>query len=326
MRRREFITILGGAAITWPVAGRTQSAMTVIGFLGAASEQAYATQVAAFRTGLHEAGYREGQNVAVEYRWAEDRFERLPTLAADLVRRGVILIVAATGPAATAAKASTPTIPIVFQAAFDPVAVGLVASLNKPGANITGVTTLGVGLGSKRLELLHDLIPNATGVGVLLNPANRTNYEFLSREVQSDAGKLGLQLHILQASAEEDFDRVFDSLVRLRLGGLVIGGDAFFTGKSEQLAALSVRHSIPAIYQSRQFANAGGLMSYGGNETDAYRLVGLYTGRILKGEKPGDLPVQQVTRIQLIINLKSARAFGLEVPASLIARADEVIE
>jgi putative ABC transport system substrate-binding protein len=326
MKRRTFITLLGGAAAAWPLAARAQqAAMPVIGLLGSASAQRYAAQVAAFRQGLEEAGYSTA-NLAIEYRWAEDQYERLPALAAELVRRQVSVIAAIGGvPAALAAKAATTTIPIVFQTGADPVAVGLVASLSRPGGNVTGVTALNVELGPKQLELLHELVPTATLFAVLINPSSPLA-ETLSKNLQAAARTLGLQLHVLQASTERDFDPVFTTLIQLRAGGLVITPDAFFVGRSEQLAALALRDSVPTVHHYREFAVAGGLMSYGTSVRDSYRLVGVYTGRILKGENPADLPVQQATKIELILNLKTAKTLGITVPLSLLGRADEVFE
>jgi len=327
MRRREFVALLGGAAAAWPFAARAQqTAMPVIGFLSSASPDAYALRLHAFRQGLKEAEYVEGRNVEVEYRWSEGQNDKLPGLAAELVQHRVAVIVAAGGgPAATAAKKATATIPIVFGVAVDPVEAGLVASLNRPGGNSTGVTTLNVELGPKRLELLHELMPTATVVALLVNPTNASS-EAISRELQAAARALGLQLHVQHASAERDFDAAFAALIRLRAGALVIGPDIFFLARSEQLAALTVRHAMPAIFQYRPFAAAGGLMSYGTDETEYYRLVGIYAGRVLKGEKPSDLPVQQATKVELIINLKTAKSLGITVPLPLIGRADEVIE
>ena len=326
MRRREFISLLGGAAV-WPLAARAQqAALPVIGLLSSRSPDDSARFLAAFHHGLNETGYVEGQNVAIEYRWAQGRYDQLPSLADDLARRRVTVIVAPeSSPGALVAKAATSTIPIVFHVGVDPVALGIVPSLSRPGGNITGVASLNVEVGPKRLELLHELVPSATVIALLVNPASPIA-EALATNAHSAARTLGLELHVLHASAERDFDTVFANLRQLRAGGLVIGSDVFFNTQSRRLAALAVHFAVPAIYQYREFVEAGGLMSYGGSLTDPYRLIGLYTGRILKGEKPADLPVQQSTKVELIINLKTARALGLTAPITLLGRADEVIE
>ena len=327
MQRREFITILGGAAVVWPLAARAQQpTMPVIGFVNVASAKNYTLPLSAFLKGLSEAGYVDGRNVSIEYRWAEDQNDRLPAMVADLVHRQVAVIAATSTPAAIAAKAAHTTIPIVFETAADPVRLGLVSSLNRPGGNITGVTQANVEIVPKRLQLLHELVPTASVIALLVNPANKALAEPATREVPSAARTFGLKVHILTASSENDFDGVFAKLTELRAGGLVIAADPFFTSRCEQLGALTVRHAVPAVYQRREFAVAGGLLSYGADITDAYRLAGSYTGRVLKGDKPADLPVQQATKVELIINLKTAKALGITVPNTLIGRADEVIE
>jgi ABC-type uncharacterized transport system substrate-binding protein len=327
MRRRKFITLLGGAAAGWPFAASAQQpAMPVVGFLSSASPNLYAKRLRAFHLGLKEAGYVEGQNVAIEYRWADNHNDRLPALAAELVHRHVDVIAAAGAtPSAVAAKAATATIPIVFAVASDPVKMGLVPSLNRPGGNVTGITALNVEMGPKRLELLHQVLPTATIIALLVNPTSSAT-ETITRDAQAAARALGLQLHVLHASSDRDFDTVFTNAAQVRAGALVISPDVFFTSRSQQLAKLTVDHAVPAIYEFREFAAAGGLMSYGSNETEYYRLFGTYTGRILKGEKPADLPVVQSTKVEMILNLKTARALGLTVPLPLIGRADEVIE
>jgi putative tryptophan/tyrosine transport system substrate-binding protein len=330
MRRREFIVGMGltGATIARPLPIRAQQqAMPVIGFLGTSSPDLYAIRLGVFREGLKEAGYVEGRNVAIEYRWAQDDVERLPALAADLVQRRVNVIVAASGtPGAVAAKAATTTIPIVFAVAVDPIKVGFVESLNRPGGNLTGVTNLNVEIGPKRLEVLHALLPTATDFAVLVDPTGPALAEPFLRALQAAARSLGLGLHVLNASTERDFDSVFARVVQLKAAALIIGPSTFFVGRGEQLATLALRYKVPAIYQYRPFAVAGGLMSYGSDETEYYHLVGIYTGRILKGEQPAQLPVEQSTKVKLIINLKTAKALGIDVPLSLLGRADEVIE
>jgi len=325
MRRRDFIGLAGGM-LAWPRSSRAQ-AMPVIGFLGSASPALWANYLKAFHQGLAETGIVEGRNVAIEYRWTMGHNDRLPALTAELVRRQVAVLAApGSTPAARVAKSATSTIPVVFQVGTDPIAAGLVVSLARPGGNVTGVTNLNTELGPKRLELLRDLIPGVTSVAFLVNPTNPFIMETMSREMQSAAGKLGLQLHILQASTEQDFERVFATLAGLRAGALVIAPDSVFISNSAQLGELTLRHAVPAITQFREFAAGGGLMSYGGSFTEAGRLVGVYTGRILKGEKPADLPVVQATKVELVINLKTAKALGLTVPNALLNRADELIE
>jgi putative tryptophan/tyrosine transport system substrate-binding protein len=279
-----------------------------------------------FRRALQESGYVEGENVAIEYRWADDQIDRLPALAADLVHRQVTVIAATTTPAAVAAKAATTTIPIVFEMGGDPIRLGLVASLNRPGGNVTGVTNLNAEVAPKRVELLHELVPTASVIALLINPTNPALAEPVSRASQAAAHTLGLHLHVLNASTERDFDAVFANLIQLRAGGLVIGPDAFFAARSEQLAALAVRHAVPAVFENRGFVAAGGLVGYTGSIADAYRLAGVYAARILKGEKPGELPVQRSTKVEMFLNLKTATALGITVPLPLLGRADEVIE
>jgi putative tryptophan/tyrosine transport system substrate-binding protein len=327
MRRREFIQLLSNTVVAWPLTARAQqAAMPVIGFLDSRSRGDAPQILAAFRQGVKETGFVEGQNVAIEYRFAGNHNERLPALAADLVRRQVNVIATPPTPGALAAKAATTTIPIVFATGGDPLRLSLVASLNRPGGNATGVTILTVAVAAKRLELLHELIPTARVLAVLVNPANPALAEDNLSGMRSAADALGLELHVLNASTERDFDGVFANLTQLRAGGLVIDADPFFTAQQEQLGKLVSRHAVPAVYENREFTTAGGLMSYGGDFTDAFRLVGVYTGRILKGAKPADLPVQQEAKVELYINLKSAKALGITVPLPLSGRADEVIE
>ena len=326
MRRRDFITLLGGTA-AWPLAARAQqpAKLPVVGVLNSASPQAYATRMDAFHQGLSEVGYSEGRDLAFEYRWAEGHYDRLPAMAAELVERRVAVLAAITTPCAVAAKAATSTIPIVFEVGGDPRELGLVTGFDRPTGNLTGVALLNRELGPKRLELLHELVPSARRVAGLLNPSN-PNSERLKNDLASAAHMLDLELQVFYAGSEEEFDSVFSSIRRLRLGALVIGTDPFFNGRSKQLAALAMEYSIPAIYQYRDFTLAGGLASYGASFVEPLKLVGNYVARVLMGARPADLPVQQSTKIELIINLKTAKALGVQVPDSLSGRADEVIE
>jgi putative ABC transport system substrate-binding protein len=325
MKRRAFIKLVGGAATTWPLAARAQrSTLPVIGLLGSATLSEWTPYVDAFHQGLRDAGYVEDRNVAIEARWANGQYDRLPAMAAELVHRQVTVIAAFSTPAATAAKAATATIPIVFTTNRDPVQIGFVASLNRPGGNMTGSTDLNMEVRPKVLELLHEAVPAAKIMALLVNPTNYT--ETQSRSLQMAAGTLGLQLHGLNASTERDFDTVFATLHQVRADGLIVISDVFLNTQSRQLAALTIRHAVPAISQDRAFAAAGGLMSYSGRVTDSYHQAGIYTGRILNGEKPADLPVVQATKLDLIINLKTAKALGITIPIPLLGRADEVIE
>jgi putative ABC transport system substrate-binding protein len=327
MRRREFIALVGGVA-AWPLAASAQQpAMPVIGFLGSASPDTYGVRLRAFGQGLKEEGYVEGHNVAIEYRWAESHYDRLPQLAAELVDRHVNVIVAGGGtPSAIAAKAATATIPVVFEVAIDPIKAGLVDSLNRPGGNVTGVVNLNVEIAPKWLELIRELIPTATTIAVLLNPTSGVLPAQFFRELEAAAPRLGMQLYVLHASAERDFDGVFAALRQRRADALAIGPDILFLVHNEQLGALALQHAVPAIALYHPFVAAGGLMSYGASQTEPYRLVGVSAGKILHGGKPTDLPVQQATKVELILNLKTAKALGLTIPLSLLGRADEVIE
>jgi putative ABC transport system substrate-binding protein len=325
MRRREFITLLGGTAAGWPLAARAQQpAMPVVGFLHTSTAAPFLDMVGAFRKGLNEAGFIEGQNVAIEYRWAEFQYDRLPALAADLVARRVTVISVFGPPAALAAKAATVTIPIVFSVGVDPVDTGLVASLNRPGGNLTGVTLLTASLGAKRVGLLRELIPKADLMAVLVNTTSEGMTQ--AKDVQDAAREAGLRAIVLNAATDADIDAAFATLSRQRIGGLMVGGDQFLDTRRDRIVALAARHSMPTIYHRRVFVAGGGLMSYGTSIADVYRHVGVYTGRILKGEKPADLPVLQPTKFELVINLKAANALGLTIPPGVLAIADEVIE
>jgi putative ABC transport system substrate-binding protein len=327
MRRREFITLLGGMVAAWPLAARAQQpAMPVIGVLSAEWPNLSSDRLRVFHDGLRETGYAEGRNLAIEYRWAEGRNDRLPALATELVRRQVSVIVTTSTPAVLAARTATTTIPIVFFVAADPVQLGLVNTPTRPGGNLTGVVNLNVEVAAKRLELLHELVPTATVVALLVNPTSAVLAETITRELEAAARTLGLEFHVLHASSEREIDAAFATLVQLRAGALVIGADALFNSRSQQLAALTIRYRVPAIYQFREFVSAGGLMAYGSTVLDTYRPLGVYTGRILKGEKPAELPVQQASKVELVINMKTAKALGLSIPLPMIGRVDEVIE
>jgi len=326
MRRREFIALVGGAAAAWPLAARAQqSAMPVIGYLNLASPESDTNRLTGLRRGLNETGYVEGRNLVIEYRWAANQADRLAALAADLVQLRVAVIVSPGLPPTLAAKAATASIPIVFGVGTDPVQLGLVASLNRPGGNLTGFNSFVGELGAKGLALLHELVPSAATIGFLENPNNPV-FELTTRDVLTAASIIGLKVQILKAGTDREIDAAFVSLVQARTGALLVGGDVFFNNRIERLIELAARHAIPAMYPSLEFSLAGGLISYGTSLTEQYRQVGLYAGRILKGEKPADLPVMQTTKIELIINLKTAKTLGLEVPAKLLALADEVIE
>jgi putative ABC transport system substrate-binding protein len=323
MRRRAFL--IGSLILSMPALA--QQAVPVIGYLGAESPEAFASRIAAFKQGLGEMNYAEGRNVAIEYRWAYGDNARLPELAAELVRQRVsVLVAAGSAPAAIAAKKATSTIPIVFEVGIDPAAGGLVRTMNRPGGNATGVTSLNTQVGPKRLQLLSELVPGAKTFALLVNPTNPKNFEAMTDDIQVSAHAQRLQLQIVQATTEQDLAVVFENLARQHIGGLVIANDPYFVHRNEELAKLALRHRIPAIHQSREFVAAGGLISYGGKVAESHRLAGVYTGRILQGEKPANLPVQQVNLLELFVNLKTAKALGLTVPQSMLLRADGVIE
>ena len=325
MKRRDFITLLGGAT-AWPLAAHEQqSAMPVVGFLNQESAELVAHLVTGFRKGLSETGFSENQNIAIEYRWAEGHYERLPQLAADLVNRKVAVIAAAYLPAAFAARQASSTIPIVFISGVDPVAAGLVASLGRPGGNLTGLSNFNTSLTAKRLELLHQIVPRASAIAVLVNPTSPAT-QTINAEAEAAARALGLRVDVVAASTEHEIDAAFATIVQRGAGALLVGGDAYFNSRRGQFIALATRYSVPAIYDRREIAMAGGLMSYGINNFDMYRQAAIYTGQILKGTKPADLPVQQATKVEFVVNLKTAKALGLDLPTSVLLSADEVIE
>jgi putative ABC transport system substrate-binding protein len=328
MRRREFIKVIASSAITpWPLAARAQQpAMPVVGFLNAASAGGYTRFVSEFRRGLNSMGFVEGQNVVVEYRWADGHYDRLPDLAADLIRRPIAVIAATGTPAALAAKKATAAVPIVFTTGGDPVQLGLVSNIARPGGNVTGATQITMEVGQKRVELLHQLVPKATALALAVNPTNLAIAEVQVRDAQDAARALGLKLEVVQARNEEEFDKALTGLSQ-RVGGLVIGGgDTFFLSESVKLAEIALRHKLPAVFHGREFAVAGGLVSYGASVAASYLLVGVYTGRILRGEKPGDLPVQRSSKLEIFINMKTAKALGITIPQGLVITADEVFE
>jgi putative tryptophan/tyrosine transport system substrate-binding protein len=328
MRRRDFIAAFAGVAAAWPLAARAQqAALPTIGFLSGASSGNYQTFMAAFKEGLKQTDYVDGRNVANEYRWAEGQFDRLPKLAADLVNDRPTMIMASSGTAALAAKKATATIPIVFTSGADPIQIGLVASFNRPEGNITGVYTFSADMPTKSLELLHELVPAAAGIGLLINPTNpNLSKPVVVKEVEAAARPLGKQIHVLEASTDAEIDAAFSTLARLRAGALVIVADQFYNDRRERIAALALRHALPSVYTRREYAVAGGLLSYGANLSDIYRQAGVYAGRILKGAQPADLPIVQSTKLELVINLKTAKALGLTLPPSFYWRADEMIE
>src|SRR5215472_290761 len=328
MRRRDLIALIAAAAITWPVGARAQQPMPIIGYLSVGSPESdnIPGRLIAFRRGLHEMGYDEGQNVSIEYRWAEGQYDRLRALAADLINRRAVAIVTPGAPTVLAAKAVTSAIPIVFNLGIDPVQSGLVASFSRPGGNITGVELLTTELAGKRLDLLHKLLPTAAVVALLVNPTNPANSKEETRSVQDAARVLGLNEHVLRASTPSEIDAAFGAIVERRADGLIVSGDPFFTNRRNQIIALAAAHALPAVYNYHEFAAAGGLMSYGADLAEGYHQLGIHTGKILKGAKPADLPVQQVVKLELVINMKTAKTLGLAIPLTLLARADEVIE